>query len=151
MRTVPQVTITQSSVMATEKILPRSRISPYYNQDVVLLAVPTSQPLLAKETQTRIRIVPSASKNIDGTSFPSILVEIVNIPSGKAKLPQPIWNGNLLRLMLAGAMQSQTMAKPHIMSAINQPTTYNSVRPFQQLCQVYESLERSEKSLSPTA
>ena len=68
--------------------------------------------------------MPSISKNVDGSSFPSVIVDTVNTLSGRVQPHQPTLKGNLLRLMLASAKKSQTMAKPHIISARRNPTTY---------------------------
>lgn len=92
--------------------------------NILLLTVAHIQLLFARVIREGIRTVPSTLKNNDGISFPSVVVDTANTPSGKVKPHQPILNGNLLRLMLASAKKSQTIAKPHMMSAINQPTTY---------------------------
>ena len=71
-----------------------------------------------------IRTVPSTLKNFDGVSSPRVVVEMVSTPSGKVNPHQSILKGNLLRLMLASAKKSQTIAKPHKTRATNHPTTY---------------------------
>ena len=68
--------------------------------------------------------VPNTSKNCDGISFPIWTVETVKTPMGNVKPHHPMLKGNLLRLILASAKKNQTRAKPHIISAIRNPTTY---------------------------